>query len=145
MCVAASRTYVQEAIAPKFIESLKASYETFSEGMGADPLELTTQLGPLADRNQFNTVMAYIEKGKENAELVTGGKRKGQKGYFVEPTIFKDPAANSSIYKEEIFGPVMVIKTFKTEEEAIELANNTSYGLSCELCRLFVCLCLRPC
>jgi len=75
-------------------------------------------------------VLAYIEEGQKAAQLVTGGKRKGTKGFFIEPTIFLNPAPDSKIYRQEIFGPVIVVKTFKTEDEVIELANDTEYGLS---------------
>lgn len=77
--------------------------------------------------------MKYIEEGKNSAKLITGGNQKGDKGYFIEPTIFVDPSSDSRVLKEEIFGPVLVIQTFKTEEEAIEWANDTEYGLSGEL------------
>jgi aldehyde dehydrogenase (NAD+) len=101
-----------------------------------DPTDPSTMLGPLADRKQFDRVMEYLERGKQEAKLVIGGGRKGDKGNFIEPTIFLDPSTDSRIYKEEIFGPVLVIKTFKTEEEAIELANKTSYGLAGKFVRM---------
>jgi len=130
VCAAASRTFVQESIADKFIEGLKAQYEGAGAAMGADPMKLDTALGPLADKSQFDRVMSFIESGKSEAELVTGGARAGDKGNFILPTIFKNPKAGAKIYEEEIFGPVLTVKTFKTEEDGIELANNTSYGLS---------------
>lgn len=77
--------------------------------------------------------MKYIEEGKKSAKLITGGNQKGDKGYFIEPTIFVDPSPDSKVLREEIFGPVLVIQTFKTEEEVIEWANDTEYGLSGEL------------
>ena len=80
-------------------------------------------------------MLAYIEEGLKTAQLVTGGKRKGTKGFFIEPTIFLNPAANSKIYRQEIFGPVIVVKTFKTEDEVIELAD-TEYGMPGMLQRL---------
>ncbi|KAM0273140.1 hypothetical protein ACHAQH_008489 [Verticillium albo-atrum] len=131
ICVAASRVLVQESIAPRFIEAIKAIFEQARDGMGGSPLEMSTQHGPVVDKSQFDRIMGYIEKGKQTAELLTGGKRKGTKGCFIEPTLFVNPTADSPIWKEEIFGPVLTIKTFKTEEEAIELANDTVYGLAC--------------
>jgi len=95
-------------------------------------MEPTTFFGPLADKKQFDRVMGFLEIGKTEAELITGGKRKGTKGYYVEPTIFLNPKEDARIYREEIFGPVIAIKTFKTEDEVVEMANDTSYGLSCE-------------
>jgi aldehyde dehydrogenase (NAD+) len=133
ICAAASRVYVQEDIAASFIEGLKGQFESASKALGADPKVKTTHLGPLADKQQFDRVMSFIEKGKRTAVLITGGARKAEKGCFVEPTIFLNPALDSPIYKEEIFGPVLVVKTFKTEEEVIDLANDTTYGLVGEL------------
>jgi aldehyde dehydrogenase (NAD+) len=130
ICAAASRLYVQEDIASNFIEALKAEFEKAASRMGADPREKTTTLGPLADKTQFERVLSFIDAGKRSAKLLTGGHRKGDKGYFIEPTIFLDPDNDSPAYKEEIFGPVLVIKTFKTEDEAITLANNSLYGLA---------------
>jgi aldehyde dehydrogenase (NAD+) len=129
VCVAASRTFVHEDIAPKFVEQLKAKFEQFSHTMGS-PLDANTFLGPLADGKQFERVMSFLEIGKKEAELITGGVRKGDSGFYVEPTIFLNPKDDARIYREEIFGPVLTLRTFKTEEEAIELANDTSYGLS---------------
>jgi aldehyde dehydrogenase (NAD+) len=128
-CVAATRTFIHESIAPKFIEQLKARFEGFSQTMGS-PLDSKTFLGPLVDSKQFERVMEFIEVGKSEAELVTGGKRKGDSGFYVEPTIFLNPKDDARIYREEIFGPVITLRTFKTEEEAVQLANDTEYGLS---------------
>ena len=103
-----------------------------------DPMNAGTMFGPLADTKQFDRVMGFLEQGKQDAKLVTGGIRKGEKGNFVEPTIFLDPPVNSKIYTDEIFGPVLVVKTFKTEEEGIQLANETSYGLTGKFSFAFV-------
>ena len=130
ICASASRLYVQESVATKFVEALKDQFETLGAGMGVDPSLKTAGLGPLADEQQFERVLGYIEKGKQTASLLTGGAAKGTSGYFVLPTIFMNPAADSPIYKEEIFGPVLVIKTFKTESEVLELANDSIYGLA---------------
>jgi aldehyde dehydrogenase (NAD+) len=129
ICAASSRLYVHEEIAPKFIEALKERFENSGDMMGGDPLERTTGLGPLVDRVQLERVQGYIEKGKTSATLLTGGAKKGEKGCFVLPTIFLDPQDDSPVYKEEIFGPVLVVKTFKTETEVVDLANDTTYGL----------------
>jgi len=97
-----------------------------------DTLDPTTMHGPVVDHAQFQTVMKYIDIGKKSAKLLTGGARIGSKGVFIAPTIFLHPARESAIWREEIFGPVLTIKTFRTEEEAIELANETEYGLAGE-------------
>ncbi|KEF51436.1 uncharacterized protein A1O9_12585 [Exophiala aquamarina CBS 119918] len=130
ICVAASRVLVQEDIAEDFCQKIKAHFEVSGAAMGADPALPTTAHGPVVDKLQFDRIMSYIEKGKTSAKLLTGGSRIGERGCFVEPTIFVDPEPGSAVYEEEIFGPVLVVKTFKTEEEAIQLANGTIYGLA---------------
>lgn len=135
ICAAASRVLVQEDIAVEFQAAVKAAFESAGAAMGTNPLEPTTAHGPVVDKAQFDRVMGYIDIGKDTAELLTGGSRKGTKGCMIEPTIFVNPKADSRIWSEEIFGPVLSIKTFKTEEEAIELANDSTYGLAC------MCLC----
>jgi aldehyde dehydrogenase (NAD+) len=126
-CIAASRLFVQSNIADKFIETLKAHFQGATGIMG-DPSDTKTMLGPLADAKQLERVLGFIETGKKEAKLLVGGERKGDKGAFVTPTIFLNPGKDATIYKEEIFGPVLSVMTFETEEEAIKLANNTSYG-----------------
>jgi aldehyde dehydrogenase (NAD+) len=128
-CVAASRTFVHEDIVDEFVKQLKTRFEQMSHAMGS-PTDAKTFMGPLADGKQFERVMGFLEAGKNEAELVTGGVRKGESGFYVEPTIFLNPKDDASIYRDEIFGPVITIRTFRTEEEAIKLANDTTYGLS---------------
>jgi aldehyde dehydrogenase (NAD+) len=128
-CIAASRTFVHEDIAEEFIKQLKARYEQFAHAIGS-PMDPKTFMGPIVDGKQFERVMSFLEIGKSEAELVTGGGRHGSKGFYVEPTIFLNPKDDARIYREEIFGPVITIRTFKTEEEALKMANDTSYGLS---------------
>jgi aldehyde dehydrogenase (NAD+) len=88
VCYASTRTFVHEDIAPVFVEQLKARFEEFSLTMGS-PLEANTFLGPLADGKQFEHVLGYLEVGKKEAELITGGVRKGDSGFYIEPTIFR--------------------------------------------------------
>lgn len=130
ICAAASRVYVHESIATEFIASLKAEFEKAQSSLGSDPLDLSTALGPLADRAQLERVLSFIELGKKGAKLLTGGRRKGEKGCFLEPTLFVEPKQDNAVYKDEIFGPVLVVRPFKTEEEVIALANDSDYGLS---------------
>lgn len=130
ICAASSRLLVQESVAPKLIEALKGIFEQSAAGLDANPQDPATQLGPLVDKLQFDRVMSYISSGKSSAELVAGGARHADKGYGVNPTIFLNPADNAAIWKEEIFGPVLAVRTFKTEDEAIRLANDTTYGLA---------------
>jgi aldehyde dehydrogenase (NAD+) len=137
VCVAGSRILVQSGIAPKFIESLRAAFLQFNNTM-ADPALESTYLGPLADKAQFDRVMGFLEGAKKDGiEVLTGGVRKGDSGSFVEPTILMNPDVTAKVYTDEIFGPVVVVKTFETEEEAIELANKTTYGLGGELSLMF--------
>jgi len=130
ICVAASRVLVQEEIAEKFKEAVIAQFESVGKGLGANPLDPTTTHGPVVDKSQYERIISYIDIGKRDAHLATGGSRKGDKGYAIQPTLFVNPKEGSRIWTEEIFGPVMAIKTFKTEEEAIELANDSAYGLA---------------
>jgi len=133
ICAACSRILVQEKIAPDFLKALKEKFEGMSNVMG-DTMDPKTSLGPLADKTQFDRVMEFLESGKASgAEVLTGGTRKGDKGCFIEPTIFLNPDMKAKIYTDEIFGPVTIVKTFKTEEEAIEIANDTNYGLAASI------------
>ena len=132
----ASRVFVQDSIADKFTDLLKQSFEAMSktEAIG-DPSKEQTQVGPLADKAQFQRVMEFLDIGKKDGSLVTGGARRGESGLFVEPTIFKNTPNESRIVQEEVFGPVVTVQTFKGEDEAIEMANNTVFGLSGKLHR----------
>ncbi|KPM42902.1 Aldehyde dehydrogenase, cytosolic 1 [Neonectria ditissima] len=130
ICVAASRVLIKESIAERFLAATKSVFEAATKELGGSPLEMSTNHGPVVDTSQFKRIMSYVEKGKESAMLVTGGKRKGTAGCFIEPTLFVNPTADSPIWTEEIFGPVLTVKTFKSEEEAVRLANNTAYGLA---------------
>jgi len=122
---------VHHSITTEFCASLVKVFETASKGFGADVLNPETQHGPVVDHLQFKSIMKYIELGKQSAKLLTGGERIGDKGNFIQPTIFLDPTSDSPIWTEEIFGPVLTVKTFKTEQEAVALANGTEYGLAC--------------
>lgn len=98
--------------------------------MGSSPLEMSTSHGPVVDKLQFDRIKSYIEKGKASANLLTGGRRLGSKGCFIEPTLFVNPDPQSAIWKEEVFGPVLTVSTFKTGDEAISMANDSIYGLA---------------
>lgn len=127
-CLAGSRLFVQEGIYEEFV---KRSYETAGKRKVGDPLEASTDQGPQVDEVQFKKILGYIESGqKQGAKLMCGGSRCGNKGFFVQPTVFADVTDDMTIAKEEIFGPVMSILKFKTVEEVIERANRTDYGLA---------------
>lgn len=128
VCSATSRILVQEATYEKFVEAYK-NYVQEVAAVG-DVFDDTKSHGPLVSEIQFKKVLGYIETGKkEGARLVTGGNAPLPKGYFVEPTVFADVTDEMTIWKEEIFGPVVCISKFTTEEEALARANATSYGL----------------
>ncbi|RDW66022.1 aldehyde dehydrogenase-1 [Coleophoma cylindrospora] len=127
-CCAGSRIYVQEGIYDKFVERFKA--RALANKVG-DPFLADTFQGPQVSQLQYDRIMGYIQEGKkEGATVVTGGARHGDKGYFIQPTIFADVTEDMKIMQEEIFGPVCSIAKFKTEEEVIKLANSTTYGLA---------------
>lgn len=129
ICFAASRVLVQEGIAPDFIKAVKTAFENAQKKMGDPSLE-DTAFGPLADQKQFDRVMQFLKDGKaEGVEILTGGERLGDKGTFVQPTVLLNPDLKSKVYTDEIFGPVISVRTFTTEDEAIKLANDTEYGL----------------
>jgi len=84
----------------------------------------------LADKAQLDRVLGFLDEAKsEGVDIPVGGGRLGEKGTFVQPTVLMNPSTKSRVYTDEIFGPVVLVKTFKTEEEGIEMANDTTYGL----------------
>jgi aldehyde dehydrogenase (NAD+) len=127
-CCAGSRIYVQEGIYDKFIERFK---ERAGKNTVGDPFDAQTFQGPQVSQIQFDRIMSYIDHGKQaGAKVEIGGKRKGDKGFFIEPTIFSNVTEDMKIVQEEIFGPVCTISKFKTAEEAVKIGNSTSYGLA---------------
>ena len=127
-CCAGSRLFVEDKAYDEFVEK---SVERAKRRTVGNPFDKKTEQGPQVDQDQFDKVMGYIEKGeKENGKLMTGGKRVGDKGFFIEPTVFADVTDEMTIAKEEIFGPVMTILKFKTIDEVAARANKTAYGLA---------------
>ncbi|XP_019197289.1 PREDICTED: betaine aldehyde dehydrogenase 1, chloroplastic-like [Ipomoea nil] len=129
VCSATSRLILQESIAAEFLDTLLKWTKNIKI---SDPLEEGCRLGSLVSRGQYEKVLKFISTAKsEGATILYGGQRPEhlKKGYFIEPTIITDITTSMEVWKEEIFGPVICVKTFKTEEEAIELANDTQYGL----------------
>ncbi len=128
-CNAPSRVLVHESIADEFVAVVAAEAAKYQPG---DPLDPSVEMGALVDETQLRTVLGYIDAGQtEGATCVVGGKqvRSETGGYYVEPTVFDKVANGMKIAREEIFGPVMSVIRFKTEDEAVALANNSSYGL----------------
>ncbi len=127
-CCAGSRLFVEDKCYDEFVERSVARAKSRKVG---DPFDAKTEQGPQVDQAQFEKVMSYIDAGKrEGASLKCGGGRWGDRGYFVEPTVFADVQDNMKIAEEEIFGPVMSIIRFKDMSEVIERANRTVYGLA---------------
>lgn len=130
VCSATSRVLVHEDIYQQYLERLVEETNKIKIGHG---MESDVKMGPAVSAKQYSDVMSYIEKGKsEGCKLLAGGKRPAgfEKGYFIEPTIFADVDTNATIWKEEIFGPVVCVRSFKTEEEAVRLANDSEFGLA---------------
>lgn len=131
VCSAGSRIIIEESIKDEFVKRLAKKANAMTIG---NPLE-NPDIGAMVTEGHMNKVLSYIQKGiEEGAVLVCGGERytEGEcaKGYFIRPTIFDNCTPDMTIVKEEIFGPVVTVQTFKTEEEAIAMANDTLYGLA---------------
>ncbi len=130
VCSATSRVLVEESLYPALLERLAAEAAKIRIGSGLDE---GTLLGPLVSKGQYDKVLAAIERGRaEGATLAGGGKRPAglDTGYFLEPTILTDMAEDSFVWKEEIFGPVVCVKPFKDEADAIRMANDSRFGLA---------------
>ncbi|MHC4840457.1 MAG: aldehyde dehydrogenase family protein [Planctomycetota bacterium] len=128
VCTAGSRLFVQDSIHDEVVEKLAKRAGRTEAG---NPLDDECRWGPSNNKGQFDTTMSYIEKGKaEGATLVTGGERMGDKGYFIQPTVFSDVKPEMSIAKEEIFGPVLAVQKFSEYEDLIVAANDSPYGLA---------------
>ena len=128
-CTAGSRILVERSIYDEFVERYAAQAKRVKVGL---PHEAATEVGALVHPEHFEKVMSYVELGKTEGRLVAGGGRPEgfDTGNFVAPTVFADVAPDARIFQEEIFGPVVAITPFDTEDEALELANNTKYGLA---------------
>uniref|UniRef100_A0A5F8HDA6 aldehyde dehydrogenase (NAD(+)) n=1 Tax=Monodelphis domestica TaxID=13616 RepID=A0A5F8HDA6_MONDO len=127
-CTAASRLFVEESIYNEFV---RRSVERAKKYVLGNPLNQEVQQGPQIDKEQYTKILDLIESGKkEGAKLECGGGPSGNKGYFIQPTVFSNVTDEMRIAKEEIFGPVQQIMKFKTIDEVIKRANNTHYGLA---------------
>ena len=133
---AGSRLLVEESIKTKLLDKILEHTRKLSP---ADPLDPTTRFGAIVNEAHMKKVLDYIQSGTEQgADLIQGGKRiyphlldnKNDVGYYIEPTIFENVKAEQKIYQEEIFGPVLSVTSFSNDDEAIDLANNSRYGLS---------------
>ncbi|OBZ94780.1 betaine-aldehyde dehydrogenase [Pararhizobium polonicum] len=129
-CTAGTRLYVHKDIAPVILDGLKDFAAKMTVGVGLDP---STQIGPLVSQEQFERVTDYVAAGlADGAHLFHGGKRVGEQGYFLEPTILTETTPDMSVVREEIFGPVLVVATFDDDgiDAIVREANNSIYGLA---------------
>ncbi len=127
-CTAGSRLFVEEKIHRDFVERLAAKAKQRRVG---DPLDSSTEQGPQVSQEQMDKILGYVDLGnQQGAKLVTGGQRRGERGFFVEPTIFDNVKDDMAIARDEIFGPVVSVLPFRSFEEVAERANRTNYGLA---------------
>ena len=129
VCSANSRLYVERSIKDALVEKLIARAEGMQPG---DPLDPATKMGAIVDEKQTQGIMRFVEAGKQTADLVTGGARVqvNGRGCFVQPTIFSDVSHDDALARDEIFGPVLSVIPFDTEDEAVTMANDSIYGLA---------------
>jgi betaine-aldehyde dehydrogenase len=128
VCSNGTRVFVQRALKERFLDRLMARTEKIRLG---DPLDEATQMGPLVSQMQMEKVLGYIEGARaEGARLVTGGQRLNRPGFYVAPTVFADVTDEMTIAREEVFGPVMSVLDFESEDDVIRRANATEFGLS---------------
>lgn len=128
VCCAGSRLYVQESVYKEVVRKLKDRLETLIVG---DPMDKNTDIGAINSKQQLDSINKYLKIGvKEGAEMYQSSCELPSKGFYCRPTIFTNVAQSNRIAQEEIFGPVLTIQTFRTDDEVIEKANNSPYGLS---------------
>lgn len=125
-CSAGSRAIIVDSVYDELVEKVVALTEELEVGNGEEDYAM----GPVIDEKAYKNILNYIEIGKEEATLLTGGKPLQEEGYFIQPTVFGDAAGDSRIMQEEIFGPVLAIAKASDWKEAIKLYNNTNYGLT---------------
>ncbi|MGL6236850.1 MAG: aldehyde dehydrogenase family protein [Segniliparus sp.] len=127
-CVAGTRLFVQEPLFDEFTRAVAKAASQLKVGPGIDP---TTQIGPMISQEHLDRVAGYVAQGQaDGARALGGGSSLPDSGYYIEPTVLVDVTPQMSVYREEIFGPVVVALPFGTAEEAIALANDTSFGLA---------------
>ena len=126
-CSACSRAIVVEAVYEAFLEKLQARVGKIKVGAPADP---EVDMGPVINERAKDSILRYIEIGKRDGCLLTGGKEVSEGGYFVAPTVFADVPPKASLAQEEIFGPVLAVIKARDFDQALEIANNTEYGLT---------------
>jgi (Z)-2-((N-methylformamido)methylene)-5-hydroxybutyrolactone dehydrogenase len=126
-CIAGSRVLVDAAIYDEFAALLSERAALMRHG---DPLDASSQLGPVASQPQLEKILSYVDIGKGEADLLAGGSRPEDTGFFHQPTVFGDVPLDARIAREEIFGPVASLVRFRGEEEGLRIANDTQFGLA---------------
>jgi (Z)-2-((N-methylformamido)methylene)-5-hydroxybutyrolactone dehydrogenase len=127
-CVAGSRLLLHNAIYDRFLDRLTAAAKKVRIGAPSDPM---TQIGPIANRPQYERILEHIANAREDgATCVLGGGPSGRAGWFIEPTIFTDVRSNMRLAREEVFGPVLAVMRFGDDDEAVRIANDCAYGLA---------------
>jgi betaine-aldehyde dehydrogenase len=129
VCSAGSRILVERPIYKKFVEAMAEKAKKIKLGA---PLDRDTKMGPLVSKEQYDRVLSYLEVGKKEAKVASGGGKASDfaKGYYVQPTIFYDVQNSARIAREEIFGPVASVIPFENEKDAVKIANDSPYGLA---------------
>lgn len=126
-CSACSRAIVAEKVYDQFLEKLVERVKTIHVGPSEDSSNF---MGPVINQAAMKTILGYIDVGKKEGRLLTGGKRAGDDGYFIEPTVIADVAPAARIFREEIFGPVLAVTKAKNFDEALAMANDSEFGLT---------------
>jgi 1-pyrroline-5-carboxylate dehydrogenase len=126
-CSACSRAIVDEKVYDEFVDRLRKRVGKIAVGDPADP---ANYMGPVVNEGAMRSIEGYIEKGRSEGRLIAGGKRVGDRGYFLEPTVIADVAPDATIAQEEIFGPVLAVIKAKDFDDAMKIANNTEFGLT---------------
>ncbi|MCP3027902.1 aldehyde dehydrogenase family protein [Halobacillus sp. A5] len=128
-CSAGSRLLIEDSYKERFLSLLKARFEELTVGPGKEDCDI----GPILSKEQYEKIVSYIEEGRKQGEIVTGGERMQvegcEEGYYLQPTIIDQLPHDSTVAQEEIFGPVLAVFSFQSENEAVQLANDTDYGL----------------
>jgi len=126
-CSACSRAIVDERVYDDFVDKLQRRVGTITVG---DPRDPGNFMGPVVNQGALESIARYIERGQQEGRLISGGKRVGERGYFLEPTVIADVDPTATIAQEEIFGPVLAVIRAKDFEDALAIANNTEFGLT---------------